>query len=66
MQSQRLARARIERILKRFQRPDAPDLLQYVSGVNEAPANTIDDGAHYELPERQTPDFVKKDLHGWE
>lgn len=66
MLKRRLAQARIDRLLKPFMRDDTPDLFQYVSGVNEAPTPTIDDGARYEIAERQTPDFVKKDLHGWD
>lgn len=65
MLKQRLAQARIERILKRFQREDAPDLIQYISGVNETPSAVINDGAVYDPQERKTPEWVQRDLTGW-
>jgi hypothetical protein len=65
MLKQRLAAARIERILKRFARPDTPELAHFVSGVNEPPTALVDDGAHYDPQERTTPAWVQKDLTGW-
>lgn len=55
----------INRILKRFQREDTPELVQYISGVNETPTATIDDGAAYDPQTRTTPEWVQKDLSGW-
>lgn len=66
MQKQRLAQARIERIIKQFTRDDAPDLVQYISGVNTVTVGDIDDGVTYEPAERKRPEWVAKDLHGWE
>lgn len=66
MLKQRLAQAAIERILKQFSRPDTPDLVQYISGVNTVTNGDIDDGAVYEPHERHVPDFVAKDTIGWE
>lgn len=56
---------RIERILKPFRREDVPDLFQMVSGVNEPPSDGIDDGVRYDPQQRETPDWIAKDLIGW-
>jgi hypothetical protein len=60
-------KARISAILKRFTDPTNPDLLNFVSGVNDAgDVGAIDDGT-YGDPLRDTrPDFVKRDEDGWE
>lgn len=65
MLKQRLAQARIDRILKRFQREDAPELINYVSGVTAPPAASVDDGAQYDPQERTTPDWAQDGLRGW-
>lgn len=63
---QRLNQA-INRILAPFRKADAPELLNFVSGVTDASAyGAIDDGA-YGDPLRDTrPDFVKKDDRTWD
>ncbi len=55
-----------DRILKRFTDPTNPDLLNFVSGVNDAgDVGAIDDGT-YGDPLRDTrPDFVIADEKGW-
>lgn len=59
------AKARIERVLKRFTDPTTPELLNFVSGVNDAGAlGTIDDGIH-DTQQPGTPDVAIKDRHGW-
>ncbi len=57
----------VKRILSKFTKPDAPELLNFVSGVNDTSAyGAIDDGS-YGDPLRDTrPDFVKRDDAGWE
>ena len=63
----RINRLRIERILKRFTRDDQPELVNFVSGVNEANSGAIDDGSeHYgDIQHDKRPDWVKKDMTGW-
>lgn len=66
MWKQRLVQARIERLIKQFTRDDAPDLIQYISGITLPTAGNIDDGAAYEPQERKRPEWVAKDMTGWE
>lgn len=62
-------KARIERILKQFTAsPELPDYNQFVSGINSGDdLGAIDDG-EYDDPTKPTnrPDFVQKELNGWE
>lgn len=59
-------KARIDRILKRFTDPTNPDLLNFVSGVNDAGGmGTIDDGSYGDPMRDMTPDFVRRDNDGW-
>jgi hypothetical protein len=67
MNSKARFQQRIERILKPFRRDDNPELINFVSGVNEPAAGAIDDGSdQYGEPlKTQRPDWVQKDLAGW-
>jgi hypothetical protein len=62
----RSLKATFDRILKPFRRDDNPDLISFVSGVNDVAAiGAIDDG-EYGDPIRDTrPDFVRKDDATW-
>lgn len=64
-QNQRL-KQRINRILKQFSKDDEPELIQFISGSNDAsPYGAIDDGQYGDIPQDSRPEWVKKDLAGW-
>jgi hypothetical protein len=56
----------ISRILKAFTKPDTPELLGFVSGVNDySEQGSIDDGSYGDPLRDERPDFVQKDRAGW-
>lgn len=65
MQTAAIRKAIIKRILDSFTRKDAPDLLQFVSGVNDASYPGIDDGSYGDPSKSTKPEFVQKDDAGW-
>jgi hypothetical protein len=57
-------RARIERILKQFA---SDDIKPFVSGINNADdLGAIEDGQYGDPTQSSKPDFVQKELSGWE
>jgi hypothetical protein len=62
----RSLKATFDRILKPFRRDDNPDLISFVSGVNDVAAiGAIDDGEYGDPTKSSKPDFVQKDDIGW-
>lgn len=56
-------KARIDKILTRFQ----GETSEYVSGINEGGQQAVIDDGDYGDPTRSTrPDFVQKELDGWD
>lgn len=56
-------KARIEKILKAF---DTPEMRDQVSGIIYADNGQIDDGDYGDPMKSTKPDFIKKELDGWE
>lgn len=57
-------KARIDRILKQFA---ADEIKPFISGINNADdLGAIDDGAYGDPTQSTLPDFVQKELAGWE
>lgn len=59
-------KARIERIVKAFTQDDAPELREFISGLQPAEGGAIDDGAYGDPLRDPRPDFIKEEEQGWD